>query len=162
VDPDAVETILGRNYFDKELDFRKYLCAYGLPKPTTELLDADKDVLQKWVKYAIVSHLQSASKVRMVEPLGGMQAWSLLQKIGFRYVGGKYILPGVQMKPKGNTSWTKPVKGKDFFEYMDGDDGYWKFLARFGIESFPMNNLDETERLQLELFLMSCPGLDCL
>eukprot|EP00978_Attheya_sp_CCMP212_P001355 scaffold2847_cov56-Attheya_sp.AAC.5 len=160
--PDDAETMIGRNYFDEELHLRRHLCAYGLPKPKTELLDEDKEVLEKWVKYAIVPQLRSASKVPTVEPLGVSQAWNMLKKIGFRYSGGKYILPGVLVvKPKGVTSWTKPVRGRDFFERMDGDEGYWKFLARFGIESFPLNNLDGTERLQLELFLTTCPSLDC-
>jgi hypothetical protein len=155
--------LLGRDYFNSPLDLRKYLCAYGLPKAVKNLSDEEWDALEYWIRYSIVVQLRSKTLVPPVVQLSQPQAWTLLHKIGVRYTGGRYILPGSYFaKPKGITSWTKPVKGRDFFEHMDGDDGYWKFLARFGIESFPLDNLDEMERLKLELFLTTCPHVNSL
>lgn len=134
---------LGEDYFTDALSFRSYLCAYGMEYAGTEPTPEEKNMVNRWCRYAIASDFAkpNANSVDFKlhdYDMAHKTGHSLLQKLGFQYKD-KDVFLGYQ--------WPGETKPHQLMQDVD----MWTRLARFGLpKGLPLEKLkDENEVLAL-------------
>jgi hypothetical protein len=145
----------GVHYFSSASDLRRFLCKRGVELTYVAIDDDSKELLQKWVRYCICPALRNESFVPNEARTALSSAHNMLVKLGFQFRNPYYYLPGA-------TPINKTCIALNGFE-MDGPDGLWANLCRQGLpESCNFQNLTDSDRLRLELYLADCPKVDTL
>lgn len=143
------KAVEGVHYFSSLEELRKNLCAYGLPTSKKALLDEERVDIERWVRYAHVANLPDGGIINPAhagEPINHMQAWGMLQKLGFKHSSGGYKVqnPDITKNP------LKFERQQDFYVH----------LARFGIPRVDgASELSQADRLTLDLFICN-PGVE--
>jgi hypothetical protein len=153
---DKKNLIDGVHFFSSASELRRFLCRRGVElQANVALSEEDKGTLQKWVRYSICPALRNETMVPVAarKPLNSIH--SPLVKLGFSFRLFEYYLPGTVPITKLGIS----INGF----LLNGPEGLWSSLCRGGLpDNCDFNNISESDRLRLELFLTECPDVNTL
>ena len=144
----------GLHYFSSPSELRHFLCRRGVENHENVAFPEDmKERLQLWVRYSISPALRKETYIPIEarKPLGSVHI--PLMKLGFIEQGHIYYLPGSKPEKRYGLS----LNG---FE-LEGPDGMLANLCRYGLpETSNFQNMTDSERLILELFIADCPDVE--
>lgn len=154
--PDGEE--VGRDVFHSLADFHAHLCCHGVNGNVEKATEAEQELVERWVRYAIVKSAPSSGSIPALALLDSSTVRKLLNRLGFTHVSlnDSYALPGVERR--------ECILGENCFTYDGHDDASMQvYLARHGLPEYcDFAAISKQDRLRLELYFAGTNKVDTL